>query len=442
MTLNTIRDLQIEHLPVASLSPYANNPRTHSKKQISQLAGSIKAFGWTNPILIDDEGGIIAGHGRALAAILLGLDQVPVIRLGDMTSAQKRAYIIADNKLAENSGWDDGLLRIELEALIELDLDFEIETIGFETGEIDFILAGGEEDAAETPTPAPAAGPAVSRIGDLWHLSDHRLLCGDALCASSYEALLGETRADAVFTDPPYNVPISGHVSGLGRAAHDEFIMASGEMTGEAFAAFLTTMTGHLTRFSKDGSVHFICMDWRHADVLMAAGAASYNTLLNVCVWNKSNGGMGSLYRSKHEFVFVYRAAAASHTNNVELGRHGRNRTNVWDYAGISSFSKDRSAALAMHPTVKPVALVADAILDVTRRGGLVLDPFSGSGTTILAAEKTGRWAAAIELDPKYVDVTIRRFETEVGKQVIHEATGKTFSEIASSRIDEEAEAG
>jgi DNA modification methylase len=432
--------LNIETRPVADLKPYANNPRTHSKKQIQQIAESIKIFGWTNPILVDDADCIIAGHGRLEAAKLLDLAEVPVIRLSAMSPAQKRAYIIADNKLAENAGWDDEILAIELRGLLEMDLDFSIETIGFETAEIDLLLVHANQNAEpEQDIPAPSAGPATTRIGDLWLLGRHRLFCGDALDEASYSAVLGSERANAVFTDPPYNVPIDGHVCGKGAITHAEFVMASGEMSESEFSSFLQRICENLVAFSYDGSMHFICMDWRHIFELLCAGREHYAELKNICVWNKTNGGMGSLYRSKHELVCVFKNGAAPHVNNVELDRFGRNRTNVWDYAGVNSFGAARLDDLEAHPTVKPAAMIADAILDVTRRDDLVLDPFCGSGSTILAAEQTGRRVAAIELDPNYVDVAIKRFEQASGENTVLAATGISFTETKIDRAFERA---
>ncbi len=432
--------LFIETRSIADLKPYANNPRTHSKKQIRQIAESIKTFGWTNPILVDDADCIIAGYGRFEAAKLLELAEVPVIRLSAMTSAQKRAYIIADNKLAENAGWDDDILAIELRGLLEMDLDFSIETIGFETAEIDLLLSNANQNAEpEQNIPAPSAGPATARIGDLWLLGRHRLYCGNALDIAAYEAVLGSERASAVFTDPPYNVRIDGHVCGKGAIKHEEFAMASGEMSECEFSIFLERICKNLVAFSDDGSMHFICMDWHHIFELLCAGREHYAELKNICVWNKTNGGMGSLYRSKHELVCVFKNGAAPHINNVALGRFGRNRTNVWDYAGVNSFGAARLDDLEAHPTVKPVAMIADAILDVTRCDDLVLDPFCGSGSTILAAEKTGRRAVAIELDPKYVDVAIKRFELASGESAVLAASGKTFSETEIDRAFERA---
>ena len=441
----SIADLRVETVSVSTLHPYVRNARTHSKRQIEQIARSIETFGWTNPILADVEGSVIAGHGRLEAAKHLGMTSVPVIRIEHMSEAQKRAYIIADNKLAENAGWDQELLSIELQGLYEMELDFDLEVIGFESPEIDFMLqsssdAPGETSKSDVVPEINDKRPAVTKTGDIWRLGEHRLICGDALKRETYDALLAGERADLIFTDPPYNVPIDGHVCGLGRVKHDEFAMASGEMGEAAFTAFLATVFRELKRVSKDGAIHFVCMDWRHMYELLSAGKAVYSELKNICVWNKTNGGMGSLYRSKHEMVAVFKSGTASHINNVEIGKHGRYRTNVWDYAGVNSFGASRDNDLAMHPTVKPVELVRDAILDCSNRGGLILDPFAGSGTTLVAAHETGRRARCIELEPKYVDVICRRFKTLTGIEPVHQASGCGFSEIEVQQSAKEIE--
>lgn len=429
----SIRDLQIETVPVSALTPYAKNPRTHSKKQLRQIADSIREFSFTNPILIDGEGAVIAGHGRLEAAKLLDIETVPTIRLENMTDAQRRAYIIADNKLAENAGWDRELLALELQGLLEIDLGFDIGVTGFEMGEIDILIAGlndADGDEADRLPDIDESAPPVSRPGDLWQLGCHRLLCGDALDYGSYARLMGDERAQMVFSDPPYNVPIDGHVSGLGAIRHAEFAMASGELSETEFAAFLETALSHMATHSADGAIHFLCIDWRHIYELLTAGRSVYSELKNICVWKKTNAGMGSLYRSQHELVAVFKNGTGPHVNNVELGKHGRYRTNVWTYAGMNSFGAERDDALAMHPTVKPVALVADAIFDCSRRGGIVLDAFAGSGTTIIAAERAGRRGYAVELDPKYVDVALARYCDLTGNEPIHMDTGLTFSDL------------
>ena len=426
-------DCRVELIDVDRLTPCKANARTHSRKQIRQIADSIKRFGFNNPILIDDAGEIIAGHGRAEAAKLIGLTAVPTLRLSHLSPAEKRAYVLADNKLAELAGWDREILAIELQALIDLDIDVQL--TGFGMGEIDIIL--GDPDAAQRETASPedeiadpVPGRAVSQAGDVWALGKHRLLCGDARDNGAYERLINGEKAEIVFTDPPYNVPIDGHVCGLGDIHHREFAMASGEMSPEAFTVFLKSVFEKLVAHSTNGAIHYVCMDWRHIAEMMAAGNDVYTELKNLCVWSKTNAGMGSFYRSRHELVFVWKSGSAPHINNFELGQHGRNRTNVWEYAGISTMRPGRLEELAMHPTVKPVALVADALKDCSRRNSIVLDPFAGSGTTLIAAERTGRRACAIEIDPVYVDVAIRRWQSFTGKSATLVGAGQTFEEI------------
>ena len=428
--------MKIEHTPVRELRPYAANARTHSKKQVKQIARSIAKFGFCNPVLIDDTKQIIAGHGRVEAAKLLGIDAVPTCQLSHLSETDKRAYILADNKLAEKAGWDKELLAIELQGLIELDVDIEL--TGFDTSEIDIILedareANGDPSGPEDEVPN-SLGPAVTQTGDLWLLGTHRLLCGDARDQAAYDRLLEGAKAEFVFTDPPYNVAIDGHVCGLGRVHHREFAMGSGEMSEAEFTAFLKTVFGVLAENTVDGSIHQICMDWRHMGEMLGAGRAVYSELKNLCVWNKNNGGMGTFYRSKHELVFVWKSGTAPHINNFELGQHGRHRANVWDYPGINTMRAGRLEELAMHPTVKPVILVADALKDCSRRRGLVLDPFCGSGTILIAAERTGRKARALEIDRTYVDVAVRRWQTYTGKSAVFSGSGETFETIAEKR--------
>lgn len=423
------QNLQIHYLNCSELKPYKNNARTHSKKQIQQIANSMQEFGFTNPILIDADHNIIAGHGRIETAKAIGMDQVPVIYLGHLTEAQRRAYIIVDNKLAENAGWDFEILQSEIQAIADLDLDFDLTLIGFETAEIDGFLMSNETPAEEPHIPEPPKHP-VSQLGDLWYLSHHILYCGDATKPESYERLLESERAQAIFTDPPYNVPVNGHICGNGKVKHNEFKMASGEMSEAEFTQFLQTTFQNLKHYSVDGSLHYICMDWRHIKEITAAGEI-YDDFKNLCVWNKTNGGMGSLYRSKHELVFVYKNGTAPHINNVELGKHGRYRTNVWDYAGVNTFQNTKD--LELHPTVKPVAMIEDAILDCTKRGDIVLDVFGGSGSTLIAAERSGRKARVMELDPKYVDVIITRYQEETGQEAIHE-DGQAFDQKKGER--------
>ena len=431
--------LKITYKDPAQLRPRAKNPRTHTAKQIKQIAASIKEFGFINPILTDGAGGVIAGHGRVEAAKLIGMNDVPTVSVDHLTQAQIRAYVIADNRLAENAGWDRELLALELQEL-SIELNFDVTVTGFETAEIDLLINELNEAAPDDADEVPAIDrslPAVSRMGDRWRIGDHFLLCGDALNKNSYVNLLGMKKAQMVFTDPPYNVSIAGNVSGLGKVKHREFAMASGEMSASEFTKFLRTAFLRLADFSANGSIHFICMDWRHIRELLEASSKSYIELKNLCVWTKTNAGMGSLYRSQHELVFVFKKGTEPHINNVELGRFGRNRTNVWNYPGMNTFGQNRNTELAMHPTVKPSVLVADAILDCSKRGGIVLDAFAGSGTTLISAEKTGRCGYGIEIDPYYIDTIIRRFDEVYGLKAIHVESKLDFEGLSIARSKE-----
>ncbi|MDO8913997.1 MAG: site-specific DNA-methyltransferase [Phenylobacterium sp.] len=431
----------VERVPIADLAPAKRNARTHSEAQVKQIAASMERFGVTNPALIDDHNRIIAGHGRVAAAKTLGHADFPCLRLSHLSEAEKRAYVLADNKLALNAGWDKDLLAIDLRELAEL--QFDVSLTGFSLPEIDIILTEADDaapngdDPSEDPPPSPAvAGPAVTRPGDLWVLGRHRLLCGDAKDSAAIALLMDGGQADMLFTDPPYNVPIDGHVSGLGQVRHREFAEGVGEMTASQFTAFLQETLGAAALVCRDGAIAFVCMDWRHLQELLTAGHAVFSELKNLCVWNKTNAGMGTFYRSQHELVLVWKCGAVPHTNNFGLGDKGRYRTNVWTYAGANAFKAERLEELKLHPTVKPVALVADAIRDVTNRGQVVLDVFGGSGTTLIAAQKTGRSARLIELDPIYCDVIIRRWQKLSGKSAALEGDGRTFEAIAESRND------
>jgi len=426
----------IEETPITALTPFEHNARIHSKRQVRQIARSIEQFGFNNPVLVDADNRIIAGHGRVQAAQSLGMGSVPTIRLDHLSEAEKRAYILADNRLADLAGWDKEILAIEFQHLAAMDLDFDIELTGFDLAEIELMIDPTDVGDEEPPIPGlPDKGLAVSQSGDIWALGDHRISCGDARSAETYSALLGIERARVQFTDPPYNVRIDGHVSGLGEVHHDDFAMACGEMTAAEFTAFLVTVLSLGARYSVDGALHYICMDWRHLLELLNAGLAVFDDYLNLCVWNKTNGGMGSLYRSKHELVLVFKNGSAPHINNVQLGKYGRYRTNVWDYPGMSSLGADRADNLAMHPTVKPAALVADVLRDASHRGDIVLDAFGGVGSTLLAAELTGRKARLIEIDPRYVDITIQRWQQETGGNAVLLSTGQTFDEVSSARL-------
>lgn len=427
----------IELLPIETLRPYSGNARTHSKKQIRQIVESIERFGFTNPVLISDDNEIIAGHGRVIAAEELGITRIPTLKLSHLTPEERKAYVIADNKLALNAGWDTEVLATELQGLI--DLDFDVTLTGFSLSEIDLTLDQARNAALDTTEESEDQIPdrpefVVTKAGDLWILGRHKLLCGDARVMKDVRRLMGEENADLVFTDPPYNVAIDGHVCGLGSVRHRNFAMGSGEMSKEAFTAFLSDTLGIASSVCRDGAIAYVCMDWRHMGELLEAGEYAFTKLKNLCVWNKTNGGMGTFYRSKHELIFVFKVGTAPHTNSFGLGDTGRYRTNVWDYPGISSVSAHRLDDLAMHPTVKPVALIADAIRDCSRRGDLVLDIFAGSGSTLIAAESCGRRANVLEYDPGYCDTIVTRWERYTGKHARLEGSGRRFEDVADDR--------
>ncbi len=421
---------------VSELKPDPRNPRAHKPAQIRSIANSIRAFGFNAPILVDRYGNIIAGHGRYQAALLMGLTEVPVICLDDLTESQARAYMIADNRLTDLSSWDDKKLAVHFKELSELALEFSIEDTGFALPEIDVRVQSLEPG----PEPEPhdnfsvAKGPAVSQPGDLYRLGDHKLYVGNSLEERSFTILMDGAVAAGVFTDPPYNVKINGHVSGKGAHKHAEFAMASGEMALAQFTDFLATSMALIAAHTSPGAISYVCMDFRHMMELQQAALSNNYSLLNLCVWVKTNGGMGSFYRSKHELVFVFARKGAQRVNNIQLGRFGRNRTNVWHYAGANvTPSKGGEKLLALHPTVKPIMLVADAMRDSTKRGDIVLDPFLGSGTSILAAERCGRRCYGIEMDPLYVDTAIGRWERLTGREALH-ASGRTFSQLMAER--------
>ena len=418
---------------ISTITVNPRNARTHSDRQITQIAASIRQFGFMTPILVDEDGQVIAGHARLAAARSLGFDKVPVVVASHLSATEKRAYVIADNRLAELAGWDPEILKDEFAELALADLDFDIEITGFDSVDIDRLVIGeasSEDPADELVAPLPEA---ISRLDDIWCLGRHRVFCGSALDVGAYDQLLLGESVQLVFTDPPYNVRIAD-VSGLGRTKHREFAMASGEMSPEDFTAFLGKAIAQMVVHSADGAIHYICMDWRHLTELQAAARPHYSDLKNVCVWVKDNAGMGSFYRSQHELIHVYKVGSAPHINNFRLGERGRYRTNVWTYAGVNSFRRDREDELAMHPTVKPVAMVMDAIRDCSQRNGIVLDPFGGSGTTLIAAERTGRIARLIELDPIYVDVIVRRWQMLTGEQATLDGSGDRFDTICDRR--------
>lgn len=427
---------QAQLTSLSKLRPNGRNARTHSKKQIQQIANSILRFGWTYPILADEQGNILAGHGRYKAAELLELREVPVVTVAGLRETEKRALALADNKVAQNAGWDRGILAAELADLAVLlpEIDLSLDITGFEAAEIDG-LAGDLTDREDDPADeAPAiAKAAVSQRGDLWQLGDHRLLCGDATKASDYTKLMAGQSAAMGFADPPYNVSIAS-VQGRGKIKHREFVKASGELSRPEFIRFLRQFIRLAAKHSAEGAIHYICIDWRHAIEMATAGESVFGPPKNLVVWNKTNAGQGSFYRSQHELIYVFKNGDAPHVNNFELGQHGRRRSNVWTYAGVNTFRNGRLDDLTLHPTVKPVAMVSDAMRDCSRRGDIVLDPFMGSGTTIMAAERVGRRGYGLELDPLYVDVAIRRWQAFTKRDAVLSSTGQTFDEVAADR--------
>lgn len=419
---------KIEMLPVDTLASWKRNARTHSRKQIRQIADSIERFGFTSPVLIDDDNAILAGHGRVAAARLIKLPAVPCVRISTMSADEKRAYVLADNKLALNAGWDEDLLAEELKALVAVDLGFDVSLTGFSISEIDELVEGHvpQESGDPRADSVPDTAPQKCRPGDIWQLGRHRLMCGSALEGGAVSLLMDGEKAAMVFTDPPYNVPIDKNVCGLGEIKHREFAMASGEMTRDEFIAFLRQAIENLIAATVDGSIHFVCMDWRHIEEMLTAGKL-YAELKNLIIWAKDNGGMGTFYRSRHELIFAFKNGAAPHINSFELGQHGRYRTNVWEYRGVNTLRPGRLDELTLHPTVKPVQMIVDAIKDVSGRGDIVLDVFGGSGSTLIAAEKVGRRAFLMEVDPIYCDRIIGRWELYAHAQAEQVACGLTF---------------
>jgi DNA modification methylase len=426
------RQLSIEHLPPDQLTAMPGAPRVHSRAQLKALIQSIKAFSFNVPVLIDADLRIIAGHARLAAAIECGLVTVPVIRIEHLSPTQIKGFMIAENRLADMSHFDEQKLGEILLELSTVDLDFDIEATGLAMAEIDLRIEGLNEPESDKEEVPVASGPAVVRSGDLWILGEHRLFCGNALEAASWTALLDHERAALVVTDPPFNIPVAGFVSGLGRFQHREFAMGVGEMDQVDFTTFLKTVMEQAHEWSVAGSVHYWAIDWRHVVEMGSAGQQVYDRFLNICVWNKNQPGMGSMYRSQHELFFVYAKAGAPSRNNIQLGRFGRSRSNVWSYPSAASLARtsEEGNPLSWHPTVKPLALVSDILLDASARGDIIADPFGGSGTSLIAAEKLGRKARLIELDPAYCDTIIRRWRNWTGEDAIRADDGVAFSAL------------
>jgi DNA modification methylase len=429
-------ELAIEYRSVSDLVLDDRNPRQHPQRQINQIADSVCQFGFIAPVVVDHTGKVVIGHARVLAAKKLGMPRIPVVEIRHLSKAQLKALQITDNRLAQHAHWDERLLGESFVELKELDIEFDLSITGFSLPEIDLKLQDLQVNLPEPPDDEADAttGVAVCNAGDSWQLGEHRLTCGDATTEAAFDRLMKETCAEMVFVDPPYNVPVEGHVSGKGKVRHREFAQGVGELSRDEFIAFLTKTCGLLAKHSRDGAIHFVCMDWRHTDELLAAGREVYSEHKNIAIWVKSNPGMGSLYRSAHELVVVFKSGTGRHINNVELGKHGRNRSNVWHYDSASTQARKGNNLLALHPTAKPIELVMDCLLDCSNRGGIVLDSFLGSGTTLLAAERTGRLCYGIELDPLYVDTAIRRWQNLTGRDAVRMSDGRLFREIESEK--------
>lgn len=436
---NHSKAIQINYRDPNALISNPQNARGHKDRQINALAKSIKSFGFNIPIAIDAQGQVVSGNARLEAAKKLQLPQVPVVYLDHLTPDQIKAFAIADNRLSEMSSWDDKLLAVQLKELSVVNLDFDLESTGFTIGEIDLRIEGlndGPVEEVESEI-SEVKGPVVTQLTDLWLLGEHRLYCGNSQDSKSYEYLMHGQLAGMVITDPPYNVKVQGHVGGKGKIKHDEFAMASGEMSSAEFTAFLKNTFNLLVANSTQGSVHTIFMDWRHLPEITAAGEAEYSAMLNMCVWVKNQAGMGSLYRSQHELALIYRNGNTPHQNNVQLGRFGRYRTNVWKYGGIQTMRHgEEGDLLKIHPTVKPIQMIADVILDVSKPNDIILDPFLGSGTALLAAERVGRRCYAMELDPAYIDTAIHRWQMLTGRDAINAETGQTFTAQSQMQLE------
>lgn len=425
-------ELCVVRRPLKELQTSVRQVRKTTTGQIERAVRSIKEFGFVSPVTIRDNS-IVDGHIRVEAARLLGITKVPCIDISHLSENKARLLAISLNRLGETGEWDLPELKLELN---ELELaGFDLALTGFSPPELDIIRLDelevkGERDG-QVDIPDPPSNP-VTQSGDLWIMGRHRLLCGDSLQASCFERLLQGQLATAVLTDAPYNVKITNNVSGLGKNKHGEFKMGSGEMSAEEFRGFLTASHQHCADHLIPGGVVYSFMDWRSVDVLIGAGRDAGLQLINMSVWYKGSGSMGAFLRSAHELVPVFCKGPAPAINNVKLGTHGRDRTNVWCYPGANKPGSSAAAALKDHPSPKNVEMCVDAILDVTNAGDIILDPFLGSGTTIVAAEKANRCAYGIELDPAYADVCVRRWQDLTGDEATHAETGLTFAEEAA----------
>lgn len=416
-------DLVIERVLISSIRTNPRHTRKCTAAQIKRVKRSIQAFGYNVPVLVDRNGQLIAGHVRVEALRALGYTEVLAIRLEHLTPEQVEAFAIAENRLVETGEFDDAMLGLVLKDLSALDLEFSLDVTGFSMPEIDLKIDALDQvedrDADEEPV---RPGPAVVKLGDLWTLGRHRMICGSALETQTYERLMQGDRAAMVFTDPPYGVGISGHVKANGKTTHREFVMGGAEMSSSELTTFFTTAWRLCSDHSVDGSLHYAFIDGAHLFEMLTATHAVYDRQLALCVWSKPPG-MGSFYRHAHELVVVSKKGKAPHRNNIQLGKFGRNRTTVWSHSGAGTFlrSAEDGDLMAEHPTPKPTRLVVDALLDASSRGDVILEPFCGSGSTLIAAERTGRRCRAIELDPLYCDLIIRRWQRHTGDVALRE---------------------
>jgi DNA modification methylase len=421
------RNLNPTLVRLDALAPLGRQTRKHPDSQIRKLQASLQQYGFVLPIAIDAQCRVVAGWGLVLAARNMGLAEIPAVIIDDLDEAKLRLLRVALNRLGEDSSWDMEALKLEFSEVLEISGEIDLQISCFDMGQIDVALSSVGEDEEDVLPALNDAEPPVTRPGDLWLLGEHRILCGDALAPESYARLMRDERAQMVFADPPWNIPIAGNVSGLGAVKHGDFAMACGEMSASEFKKFLMTSLGHAVAYSDDGALHFVCMHWSKMRELVAATDDLFSEMKNLCVWNKTNAGMGSLYRSKHELIFVFKKGTAPHINNIELGRFGRNRSNVWDFPGQNVLNGTSRSKLSLHPTAKPVALVSDAIRDCSNRGGVILDPFGGVGSTLIAAQKTGRKARLTELEPRYVDATVMRWQNLTSKTAVNAETGAPY---------------
>lgn len=429
---------QIEHIPIELVRPYPLNARTHDERNISVIMASMRQFKFRNPILIDADNMVVAGHGRLEAAKRLGMKAIPALRITDLTSDELRAYRIADNRSAELAGWDDQIIAIELQHLSKIDVAFSVELTGFSHAEVDVRIdnaatsVNGDGDEAADEIPELQELP-ISRPGDLFVMGPHRLLCGSALDSSCYERLLNDEKAILICQDPPWNIAVKD-ISGSGSKKHREFIMASGEMTDSEFRNFILTELQCNLAFAAPGAVFQVFIDWRGVEKVITAGVSLGLEHFGICIWNKGHGSFGSPWRSAHEMIVCFRVPGAPIKDRVKMGHYGRVRNNVWTVPGMGSFGKGRKEALEAHPTSKPIQILTEAIRDVTDRGDIVVDGFSGSGSCLIAAHKTGRVFRGLELDPLYVDTIVRRWQKYTDEEAILEGDGRTFAELEEER--------